>query len=186
MRHSSAPFPLRVEELAHEIPGARLVIAGAPDARITGVHHDSRRIEPGDLFVARAGAQADGARFVAEALARGARRARVARRPGGGRGRRQDRGRRRPHRVLVRRGRRLRAPHLRPRGRRRHRHQRQDDHGAPRPGGDRRVRRPLRDHRHARRALRRSRSAADADHPRRRRAHPASPPPCARAAPSTW
>ncbi len=73
VRHSSAPFPLRVEELVHEIPGARLVNAGAPDARITGVHHDSRRIEPGDLFVARAGAQADGARFVAEALARGAR-----------------------------------------------------------------------------------------------------------------
>ncbi|MFS8064919.1 MAG: UDP-N-acetylmuramoyl-L-alanyl-D-glutamate--2,6-diaminopimelate ligase [Byssovorax sp.] len=73
VRHAYAPFPLRVEELVHEIPGARLATTGARDARITGVHHDSRRIEPGDLFVARAGAHADGARFVAEAVTRGAR-----------------------------------------------------------------------------------------------------------------
>ncbi|MEO5725921.1 MAG: Mur ligase family protein, partial [Byssovorax sp.] len=73
VRHAYAPFPLRVEELVHEIPGARLATTGASDARITGVHHDSRRIEPGDLFVARAGAHADGARFVAEAVTRGAR-----------------------------------------------------------------------------------------------------------------
>jgi UDP-N-acetylmuramoyl-L-alanyl-D-glutamate--2,6-diaminopimelate ligase len=72
VRHSSAPFPLRVDELAREIPGARLVATGAEGARITGVHHDSRRIEPGDLFVARSGSHADGARFVAEAIAGGA------------------------------------------------------------------------------------------------------------------
>ena len=73
VRHAYAPFPLRVEELVHEIPGARLATPGVRDARITGVHHDSRRIEPGDLFVARSGARADGARFVAEAVTRGAR-----------------------------------------------------------------------------------------------------------------
>jgi UDP-N-acetylmuramoyl-L-alanyl-D-glutamate--2,6-diaminopimelate ligase len=72
VRHSSAPFPLHAEELVHEIPGARLAWKGAPDARISGVHHDSRRVAPGDLFVARKGAHADGARFVAEAIARGA------------------------------------------------------------------------------------------------------------------
>ncbi len=71
LRHSSVRFPLRVEELVHEIPGARLAAKGAPGARITGVHHDSRQIEPGDLFVARAGSRADGARFVAQAIERG-------------------------------------------------------------------------------------------------------------------
>jgi UDP-N-acetylmuramoyl-L-alanyl-D-glutamate--2,6-diaminopimelate ligase len=36
------------------------------------VHHDSRREEPGDLFVARAGAHTSGASFIADAAARGA------------------------------------------------------------------------------------------------------------------
>ena len=43
-----------------------------PLDRATGLRHDSRRIEPGDAFVALAGAHHDGARFVAEAVARGA------------------------------------------------------------------------------------------------------------------
>jgi UDP-N-acetylmuramoyl-L-alanyl-D-glutamate--2,6-diaminopimelate ligase len=67
-----APIPLRVEEVVREIPGATLVAAGAPELRIRGVHHDSRRVLPGDLFVARAGAHAQGAAFVADALGRGA------------------------------------------------------------------------------------------------------------------
>ncbi len=40
--------------------------------RLVGVHPDSRRIRPGDLFVAVEGAQADGAHYVADALRRGA------------------------------------------------------------------------------------------------------------------
>ncbi len=56
----------------HEIPGAALRDEAAGAVRVTGVHHDSRRVEPGDLFVARAGARAAGASFIADAAARGA------------------------------------------------------------------------------------------------------------------
>ena len=42
------------------------------DPEITGVQIDSRRVEPGDLFVAVAGARHDGAAFAAEAVRRGA------------------------------------------------------------------------------------------------------------------
>ncbi|MCK6586554.1 MAG: UDP-N-acetylmuramoyl-L-alanyl-D-glutamate--2,6-diaminopimelate ligase [Polyangiaceae bacterium] len=63
---------VRLEDLVREIPGAVLV-SGDGKAAITGVRHDSRRVEPGDLFVARAGARASGESFVSEALGRGAR-----------------------------------------------------------------------------------------------------------------
>jgi UDP-N-acetylmuramoyl-L-alanyl-D-glutamate--2,6-diaminopimelate ligase len=62
---------LTVTELAREIPGAVEVI-GDGDVRVSGVRHDSRAIEPGDLFVARRGARADGTKFVVDAIARGA------------------------------------------------------------------------------------------------------------------
>jgi UDP-N-acetylmuramoyl-L-alanyl-D-glutamate--2,6-diaminopimelate ligase len=42
------------------------------DVEITGVREDSRQVRAGDLFVARAGTKADGARFIADAQARGA------------------------------------------------------------------------------------------------------------------
>ena len=63
---------LTLLELVHEIPGASLADAAAAPVRVSGVHHDSRRVEPGDLFVARAGAHTSGARFIADAVARGA------------------------------------------------------------------------------------------------------------------
>lgn len=44
----------------------------SPHAPLTGVTHDSRRIRPGDLYVALRGAQVHGANFAAEAMARGA------------------------------------------------------------------------------------------------------------------
>jgi UDP-N-acetylmuramoyl-L-alanyl-D-glutamate--2,6-diaminopimelate ligase len=47
-------------------------LAGVPNVEIAGVREDSRQVRPGDLFVARAGAKADGAQFVADAKARGA------------------------------------------------------------------------------------------------------------------
>ena len=43
-----------------------------PNLPIAGVCEDSRRIRPGELFVARAGTKTDGARFLTDAQARGA------------------------------------------------------------------------------------------------------------------
>jgi UDP-N-acetylmuramoyl-L-alanyl-D-glutamate--2,6-diaminopimelate ligase len=43
------------------------------DPRVTGVSTDSRRVEPGHLFVGIRGTKADGATFAPEAIARGAR-----------------------------------------------------------------------------------------------------------------
>src|SRR5439155_9098450 len=37
---------------------------------ITGVEEDSRRVRPGNLFIARAGTRTDGAQFIADAIAR--------------------------------------------------------------------------------------------------------------------
>ena len=54
--------------LADCLPG----IAELPDVRIDGVAIDSRKVQPGDLFVALAGAVADGHDFIDAAVARGA------------------------------------------------------------------------------------------------------------------
>lgn len=43
-----------------------------PDLPITGIAIDSRRVEPGNLFIARRGGSVDGHRFIPDALARGA------------------------------------------------------------------------------------------------------------------
>jgi UDP-N-acetylmuramoyl-tripeptide--D-alanyl-D-alanine ligase len=54
--------------------GGRLIVpagAAAP-AQVTGVATDSRRVIPGDAFVALRGPHADGHRFVSDAVARGA------------------------------------------------------------------------------------------------------------------
>src|SRR5687768_10162961 len=49
------------------------VQAGAAlDTEVTDLTDDSRRAAPGCLFIARAGAKADGRSFIADALARGA------------------------------------------------------------------------------------------------------------------
>lgn len=61
----------RLDELVREVPGASL-ISGEPSLLLQGVHHDSRRVSPGDVFVARAGQRTHGDKFVADALARGA------------------------------------------------------------------------------------------------------------------
>lgn len=47
-------------------------VAGDARTAISGIAIDSRRVEPGDLFVALQGEKTDGMRFVADALARGA------------------------------------------------------------------------------------------------------------------
>jgi UDP-N-acetylmuramyl-tripeptide synthetase len=61
---------MKLEELVRGVPGATL--EGSGDAEITGIAYDSRRVKPGDLFVAVEGLQADGHAFVTDALARGA------------------------------------------------------------------------------------------------------------------
>jgi len=45
---------------------------GDGSTRVQGVQHDSRRVLPGDLFVAISGATDDGARYIEQALTRGA------------------------------------------------------------------------------------------------------------------
>jgi UDP-N-acetylmuramoyl-L-alanyl-D-glutamate--2,6-diaminopimelate ligase len=47
-------------------------VLGDASVKVRGIRHDSRRCEPGDLFVAVAGAQSDGAEFIADAIKRGA------------------------------------------------------------------------------------------------------------------
>jgi len=48
------------------------LVRGSPELDVQRVVCDSRRVQPGDLFCALTGTQQDGARFVADALARGA------------------------------------------------------------------------------------------------------------------
>jgi UDP-N-acetylmuramoyl-L-alanyl-D-glutamate--2,6-diaminopimelate ligase len=62
---------LQLCELMRELP-MPATVAGDASIRVRGVRHDSRLIEAGDLFVARRGASFDGARFVRDAIARGA------------------------------------------------------------------------------------------------------------------
>ncbi|MDR3061184.1 MAG: UDP-N-acetylmuramoyl-L-alanyl-D-glutamate--2,6-diaminopimelate ligase [Dysgonamonadaceae bacterium] len=47
-------------------------INGSPDVEVTGIHADSRKIEPGFLFVAVPGTQSDGHQFIGKAIENGA------------------------------------------------------------------------------------------------------------------
>ena len=47
-------------------------MAGPPGLAVSGLTADSRKVVPGALFVAVPGTHADGARFIADALAKGA------------------------------------------------------------------------------------------------------------------
>ncbi|MGH7323989.1 MAG: UDP-N-acetylmuramoyl-L-alanyl-D-glutamate--2,6-diaminopimelate ligase [Candidatus Rokuibacteriota bacterium] len=59
-----------VSELLAALSEKRVV--GAPPATVTGVRDDSRKIEPGDCFVAVPGLRQDARRFVPDAVRRGA------------------------------------------------------------------------------------------------------------------
>jgi UDP-N-acetylmuramoyl-L-alanyl-D-glutamate--2,6-diaminopimelate ligase len=59
-----------VEAIAAALAGARVIRGG--EARVSGAHQDSRKVEPGALFCVRRGAKSDGRAFVADAIARGA------------------------------------------------------------------------------------------------------------------
>jgi UDP-N-acetylmuramoyl-L-alanyl-D-glutamate--2,6-diaminopimelate ligase len=72
MSHSSGGS-VSIEDVARELAPLGARVSGARSVRITGVRQDSRRVEAGELFCARAGRAAKGADFVAEALRRGAR-----------------------------------------------------------------------------------------------------------------
>jgi UDP-N-acetylmuramoyl-L-alanyl-D-glutamate--2,6-diaminopimelate ligase len=72
---------MRLDELLRGLPvggGAPASVAGAETVQavgtveIRGLAYDSRRVEPGDLFVAWAGQHHDGRAFAAEAVGRGA------------------------------------------------------------------------------------------------------------------
>jgi UDP-N-acetylmuramoyl-L-alanyl-D-glutamate--2,6-diaminopimelate ligase len=62
---------VRLDELVAELRG-RVELLGDGATRVRGVHHDSRAVEAGDLFVARRGGRADGMAFVDAAVKRGA------------------------------------------------------------------------------------------------------------------
>jgi UDP-N-acetylmuramoyl-L-alanyl-D-glutamate--2,6-diaminopimelate ligase len=49
-----------------------LSLDSIPNIQVSGVQEDSRKVQPGDVFIARPGAKSDGARFVTDAQARGA------------------------------------------------------------------------------------------------------------------
>jgi UDP-N-acetylmuramoyl-L-alanyl-D-glutamate--2,6-diaminopimelate ligase len=67
----SAPG-LSLADLVVELGAVNARLASGAAVSVTDVRHDSRRVEPGDLFVARPGTKLDGARFAADAVARGA------------------------------------------------------------------------------------------------------------------
>ena len=67
----SGKIGARLGDVVHEVPGGALV-SGSPDLVLHGVHQDSRRVGPGDLFVARAGEKSNGEAFIKTAIERGA------------------------------------------------------------------------------------------------------------------
>ncbi|MCX8996470.1 UDP-N-acetylmuramoyl-L-alanyl-D-glutamate--2,6-diaminopimelate ligase [Rhizobiaceae bacterium BDR2-2] len=65
---------MKLRDLAGEIDRhvAEALQGGAGEVDVSGISADSRRIAPGDLFVAVAGVKADGAGFAADAVSKGA------------------------------------------------------------------------------------------------------------------
>src|ERR687891_2038902 len=60
---------MRLSELLRAFP---FEVRGAGDPEIRGVTHDSRTVEPGELYAALVGQRFDGRTFAADAVARGA------------------------------------------------------------------------------------------------------------------
>ncbi len=61
---------MKLQQLAQGVPEAKL--EGEGEVEVTGIAYDSRRVKPGDLFVAVEGLHSDGHAYVSDALARGA------------------------------------------------------------------------------------------------------------------
>src|SRR5690349_14950005 len=60
---------MRLDELAR---GAGAALEGSPDVEVSGIAYDSRRVNPGDLFVAVQGIHVDGHHYLHDAIAKGA------------------------------------------------------------------------------------------------------------------
>src|SRR6202142_3234989 len=58
--------------LNETLRGAEVLRRMGEDAAIRGVEYDSRRVQPGSLFVAMQGETTDGNRYIEQAVARGA------------------------------------------------------------------------------------------------------------------
>src|SRR5579884_2440571 len=65
---------MRLSELIKKINGRVRVfeVKAGNDPEILRVSEDSRKVQAGDLFVARPGTKSDGAKFTADAIAKGA------------------------------------------------------------------------------------------------------------------
>jgi UDP-N-acetylmuramoyl-L-alanyl-D-glutamate--2,6-diaminopimelate ligase len=63
---------MTLREMAVEIPEIGELPGDVMDAEVTGLAFDSRRVKPGNLYFAYAGARVDGRDFAAQALERGA------------------------------------------------------------------------------------------------------------------
>src|SRR5215212_6036272 len=62
---------VRLSDLLDDVPGATLV-QGDPATEVRGVVHDSRRVQPGELFVVIPGERHDARAYIPQALERGA------------------------------------------------------------------------------------------------------------------
>ncbi len=71
--HTMQPDPPSLGDLLPTLAPLQPRLIGDSRVTVRDVRHDSREVEPGDLFVARPGTRTDGARFVEDAVARGAR-----------------------------------------------------------------------------------------------------------------
>jgi UDP-N-acetylmuramoyl-L-alanyl-D-glutamate--2,6-diaminopimelate ligase len=63
---------LTLRELVHVLEPVRARMSGDGSVRARGLHQDSRRVERGDVFLARTGSKNDGTQFVSDAMRRGA------------------------------------------------------------------------------------------------------------------
>ena len=61
---------MQLSELLHALPQAS--VSGAADVPVQNIVSDSRRVQPGDLFVAYPGVAVDARKFVPDAIQRGA------------------------------------------------------------------------------------------------------------------
>lgn len=69
------PRPVSLADLCHAVPGCGLLNADRASestTAVTGITHDSRRVRPGDLYLALPGRTTHGARFAADAVSAGA------------------------------------------------------------------------------------------------------------------
>ncbi len=67
----SMPLTITLESLLKDLP-LKIISASSLSPVIQGISIDSRRVRPGDLFVARKGESVDGHDFIQDAIARGA------------------------------------------------------------------------------------------------------------------